>query len=362
MRNYLQLLQAYRGLAALAVLIYHLGLLAERRIGTTLWHGLTEVGEVGVDFFFVLSGFIILHIHWRDLGQATAGPRYLAKRVFRIYPILLIITSVKFIYLVLGGAGGEDDALNAENVIASFLLIPLSPGDFPMITVAWTLMHEMLFYVVFLAAILYGGRFAALMLGGWAVAIVALQSAWGGLGGMPGFVFSAYNLQFLLGCAVVLVLRGNWLAPRAALGCIGLAVGLLALGTWQLASLLDSSQLVQRLFWGLAFALLVAGSVAWENHRKLNIPKPLTLLGDASYSIYLVHSQVQMLGVVLAGKLGWMGPGHGVAVLWLIGLASLAGGVLFYLWIERPILRHSRVWLDRKLPGKVTAHAAVRRS
>ena len=361
MRNYLQLLQAYRGLAAIAVLIYHLGLLAERRIGTELLSGLTHAGEVGVDFFFVLSGFIILHIHWRDLGRADTGPRYLAKRVFRIYPILLIITGVKFAYVLVGGGGIEEDALTPEKVIASFLLIPLSPGDFPMITVAWTLMHEMLFYLLFLLAILYGSRFAAVMAVAWAMATVALQLGWGGrLGGMPGFVFSSYNLQFLLGCAVVLVLRRDWISPRLALVLIATAAAMLVTATVALENVLAWSQLGQRLFWGLAFALLVAGSVAWENRRRTPVPRSLCLLGDASYSIYLVHSQVQMAGVVVAERLGWIAPGQGLPMLLLIGAASLLGGVVFWAVVERPILKHSRRWLDRMLPGKVDQHAATK--
>lgn len=360
-RNYLQLLQAYRGLAAIAVLVYHLGLLAERRIGTELLAGLTHAGEVGVDFFFVLSGFIILHIHWRDLGRADTGPRYLAKRVFRIYPILLIITGVKFAYALAGGGGIEEDALSPEKVIASFLLIPLSPGDFPMITVAWTLMHEMLFYLVFLLAILYGHRFAAVLGLAWAAATVALQLGWGGdLSGMPGFVFSSYNLQFLLGCSVVLLLRRDWITPRIALVLIAAAAAMLVAGTLALDHVLAWSQLGQRLFWGVAFALLVAGSVAWENRRRTLVPRSVCLMGDASYSIYLVHSQVQMAGVVVAERLGWIAPGQGLAVLIVIGAASLIGGVVFWALVERPILKHSRRWLDRLLPGKVDQHAATK--
>jgi exopolysaccharide production protein ExoZ len=81
--NKIQSLQAFRGFAALAVLFYHC---AQRGDIHSPFLQLPLMGYLGVDFFFVLSGFIIMYAHMRDPRTFTAVKTYLFKRITRIYP------------------------------------------------------------------------------------------------------------------------------------------------------------------------------------------------------------------------------------------------------------------------------------
>lgn len=67
--NRLYSLQVYRGFAALAVILFHVHLVAKKWVDFQFFGGVFQGANIGVDFFFVLSGFIITYIHWGDLGQ-----------------------------------------------------------------------------------------------------------------------------------------------------------------------------------------------------------------------------------------------------------------------------------------------------
>lgn len=90
----LKSLQALRGLAALGVTLHHCTTLVERFVGSTGALGRhASVGLLGVDLFFVLSGFIILNSHFADeRGGWGAGGRYTGKRLLRIFIPYLPIT------------------------------------------------------------------------------------------------------------------------------------------------------------------------------------------------------------------------------------------------------------------------------
>lgn len=141
-------LQVFRGLAALGVVLHHTAIstnaFVEKMPDWLSWafgHGF-----LGVDFFFVLSGFIIMSSHFDDEKSISSFKLYVSKRFVRIFPpywpisIALIIS-----YLLLPnlsqGSRGEFSWLS------SLLLLPdSSPAA---LSVAWTLIHEMMFYMIF---------------------------------------------------------------------------------------------------------------------------------------------------------------------------------------------------------------------
>ena len=92
-----------------------------------------------------------------------------------------------------------------------------------------------------------------------------------------------------------------------------------------------------RALFGLPFALLVLGGVLLERQDKLALPRWMVLIGDASYSIYLIHNPLVSLTSRVVGRL------HGIAswgVGMLVGVAlSVFVGVLYHLFIEKPLIR-----------------------
>ena len=89
-------IQFCRGIAAVLVVLYHAGrmLALPQYAGHVALGGVFNFGNAGVDFFFVLSGFIIFFVHEKDIGQTQRLPAYIWSRVTRIYPIYWLVTAI----------------------------------------------------------------------------------------------------------------------------------------------------------------------------------------------------------------------------------------------------------------------------
>lgn len=84
----MDLIQVGRGIAAMMVVLFHLGgaMSAEKYFGDLTYIRLFRFGSAGVEFFFVLSGFIIMYAHQKDIGRPDALAYYARRRAVRIYP------------------------------------------------------------------------------------------------------------------------------------------------------------------------------------------------------------------------------------------------------------------------------------
>jgi exopolysaccharide production protein ExoZ len=289
----LSLVQVYRGLAALLVVVYHASRIVPVYFGAgadTLLDFFT-FGKSGVQFFFVLSGFIIYYIHRDDIGSRSQLLPYAKKRLIRIYPVYIIVTVLLVPFWLLIPTFGEPYHKDLSALILSLLLVPQS--HYPHLGVAWTLIHEMLFYALFSALIL--NRLLGLsMLGVWFAAIGVVNV----LGVAPPsalltYLLSVNNLLFGFGMAAAFLATtqrapaGSRAVAVFVLGNAGfLAVGLLANrvapGTW-------GQQAVLALAFGVAsFMILLQSKDATLDAIARRRPL-LRFLGDASYSIYLIH-------------------------------------------------------------------------
>src|SRR3984885_1419086 len=86
-RARLEGVEAGRGVAALLVVLYHAALHVEGDVpGSAVLWGLPHFGHAGVDFFFVLSGFIISFVHRKDVGRPDRLGHYLERRFTRVFP------------------------------------------------------------------------------------------------------------------------------------------------------------------------------------------------------------------------------------------------------------------------------------
>lgn len=103
MNNQLQLktLQQGRGLAAMAVAAFHLSLLLgdTRYLNDAVFLKFTQRGNLGVDFFFVLSGFIIVFAHYKDINHPARVSDYLLKRFTRLFPVYWLYTAFFAVWL-----------------------------------------------------------------------------------------------------------------------------------------------------------------------------------------------------------------------------------------------------------------------
>lgn len=331
-------LQGMRGIAILLVLLNH----AE----VPGFHG----GFIGVDVFFVISGYLIGGLLLREM-QATGRIdlcAFYARRVRRLLPaalllILVVLAGIRFVY-----APHEQDELlssaRASALYAANLWFASRPTDYfgghteanPLLHL-WSLAVEEQFYLVWPLLMLAACRIAA---GGDARRrVTGLIVAAGGLSLVACVIVSHIHFKYAFfltpmrvwefGAGMLVAMRPDWsraLSDRA-LQAVG-AASLLALA---LASLFFDGSLQFPGFWAVipvaaGVGLLLAaerGAGCWTG--RLLEARPLRWVGDCSYSVYLWHWPVLIAAAVWTSTPGPLLSASLVAVSVVLGWLSYRG-------------------------------------
>jgi exopolysaccharide production protein ExoZ len=316
-------LQAGRGLAAVLVVVHHAALLT----GAFNY----SAGHLGVEFFFVLSGIVILMAHWDDIGNPRALSSFAWKRFRRIYPIYWIVLLPQLLWII---ARPRHDNLYQRDpwVILSSLILVHIHSFHTTVTVAWTLFHEILFYAFF-ALLIRNRRLGGLAMVLWLAASFFFFNEPNPYG---AHFFSPLHLIFAMGMiAAWLIRRGRIPWPSALLTA---GVLLFARASYVMNA---SSTFTDRtsLLAGFGAMLISLGLVELERRGQLRVYAWLALLGDASYSIYLVHYPLLF---VLSPRMPNLLPQRHLLVVCgmvFLTLLSIAFGIVFHLLIERPLLK-----------------------
>ena len=212
--------QALRALAALLVVGFHLATRSVDMLHRRFVGGVFDVSAIGVDIFFVLSGFIIFSVHRADIGKPAEARPYVIKRFIRVYPIYWLVTAIALAVYLTGY--GDSYKRNPLVILKSLVLYPQPPGKFPVLNVGWTLTYEILFYALFLLWIWWPRKWALAVWVVWLIpnVVLAVGHAAGSISLVPQGVFDSYliadrNLEFLLGClAAWLLYRFTIPQPR----------------------------------------------------------------------------------------------------------------------------------------------------
>jgi peptidoglycan/LPS O-acetylase OafA/YrhL len=343
--NRLMLVDCTRGIAAVAVAVAH-GIYFVSKPTTFQvdpLHHHFRFGARAVDFFFVLSGFVISYVHWSDLGRKLILGSYAAKRFIRVYPILWIV-ALPVIAAALVVETGAIPPTWPERAGAIFGTLTLLPTPMPPVPiVVWTLKHEILFYALY-ALVLWRPRLGLGLFAAWAAACF-----YHGLGGMAAnfitdFVFSPYNLEFMLGVGCGYFMRTRSVRFPLAVTLLGAALFLWAGITFQPPPLVHAwipnpTTLWQVLQFGSGSALMVLGLSQIDLQRRVAVPKVLTLCGAASYAIYLIHLPVISLGVRIVKSGDRFVAISPLAAFVLLVLAGVTAGIALHLLVEVPMLR-----------------------
>src|SRR5690606_11277040 len=152
--------QVLRAFAALAVVVYHAEYDAEAvaaRAGLVFEHSELLPWMAGVDVFFVISGFIMVHASDELFGMSGAASLFLTRRLIRIVPLYWAATILFLATLVLLPSTLNKAAPNLWQVVASFFFVPVERSDGlirPAFSLGWTLNYEMFFYALFATAIM----------------------------------------------------------------------------------------------------------------------------------------------------------------------------------------------------------------
>ena len=337
-------IQILRAVAALGVLVHHTAHEVAAKTGVTVPFGEFVVGAGGVDLFFVISGFVMVYASERLFAQPGATQVFFLRRLARIVPLYWTVTAILVGYIYLAHRIFPPPFITTEGVIASFLFIPYPlPNGLmaPVHALGWTLNYEMFFYAVFAVAIMLPRRSAVFAI----TALFALLVVLGLVVRLPqplAFWFSPIILEFCFGMLIALAWRDGRRLPHWA----SLLLIAAAFAAYAASALWGPAVTWRALEWGVPGAMLVAAlALARETPAPGPIARVFVFLGDASYSLYLVHA------IVIPAVRRLMPSLDTPLMPWLYALAlvaaSIAAACLSYLWFERPITRALQRWIGR---------------
>jgi len=298
--------------------------------------------ESGVDIFFVISGFIMVYILKPD---SRPGDFWL-QRFTRIVPLYWLAT----IIAIVGGLTAPDWFFGRPDPLTAFmslLFLPMGASQWPhpLLSPGWTLNYEFAFYTLLALCLIV--RRPPFVMTAIVILVVTAVGPWvkNQVAPLGYYADNWQMLEFLLGMAAAVLARHQrlpvWLGlPLAVVGMV-----LIYLFMWDPAATLPRGLKVGVPAFLVVFGALVSEPI-WQRSGPL---QQVARLGDASYSIYIVHFfLVVALGTLFAKNRAvhdTLGP-IGYVVL-AVGL-GVGVGVLAHVFAEKPLLRLVRSWL----PGR----------
>jgi exopolysaccharide production protein ExoZ len=328
-----------------------------------------DLGIFGIDLFFVISGFILstIVLRSRERPGMHAASEFLKRRLIRIFPIYWVFAAITLLRVL------HTHQTLKIHYLPSILLFPSAvyPGWWMLVPVAWTLVFEMFFYYVLslvqMVTVKHAVPVLILILCG-AVAIGQIYSI-----RRPYLVVFANPilLEFVFGgCIALLYFR---LGKRRRAGIALTLAGVVAAiavrlffdtGATYMDMILTDTGVTHRAFtWGVAAALIVAGTVFWSASSRQPAWRASVVVGDSSYSAYLASPLIlEFTGRGLESLMRSNAPLSSATVMlcWLVMVAAvLVAGWVSYQLIEWPMLRKLQVLLGpQKLIRGPSASAA----
>lgn len=332
--------------AALWVLVYHfrdhLGLGLDR-------YGLIAKGYLGVDLFFILSGFILSHVYLRSWEERRFHyGSFLWARLARVYPMHLVtLAATAVLWLAAMKVGASFDPVAFDpSVLPQHLAMVHAWGTTPTVSwnfPSWSISAEWFAYLAFpVAAVLSLGLkrwawagipaaaalFAALFLGAQArgVHFTEMTAQVGAIRIIPAFLMGAALHR--LGSTISLPRVAGWAGVIAAAAwiAIGASAGLSDLFIWP----------------ALALLIFSLGETSKTDPKSLLAAPLLVYLGEVSYAVYMTHLPidiayfhgVERLAPALTGATAW--------VAWAgVFVVCLTASIAAYHLVERP----ARNWM-----------------
>ncbi|MDD5460853.1 MAG: acyltransferase [Methylococcales bacterium] len=350
-------LQAGRAIAAMLVVLFHLGgnIAKEKYFGIQAFSIPFSFGSAGVEFFFVLSGFIIFTAHRNDIFQPHKLASYIRKRLTRIYPTYWIIFLSVFFLAIASTALRNTVPHDLFLILKSLFLIPqdkdIAGGTgAPVLIVAWTLQYEMLFYFYFAFLIL--SRWLSIFMG---LTLLYLYINYAGVPSLSfplSFLLQDYLLLFAMGMFVSAVCTTRKIAADRPFFYVvigSMLFLLIALDNVTDVNLLKEWRII---LYGFASSLIIFGLVQAEKKGQIiGGHKLMQVLGDSSYALYLIHFPLISILCKLSisiqlNKLGIIGAL--ISYITIFGMCLLSS-VVFHLRIEKPVI----AYLQREKAGLV---------
>lgn len=344
-------LQGLRGAAVLGVVLFHMASVeAKYSGGDLLLPALVNFFQLGVDLFFVISGFVMVIVTRGRFQNAVQTRRFVFNRLSRIYPNYWLYFFIT-LGVTLAMPGVVNTSHGSSNLLMSFLLLP--NDRVLLVMVAWSLVFELWFYLVFTGLLFFREKHLPVLLALWAIGLVAFNGLanWQDFNPALKIMLHPYALEFIAGSALALFFYSKHSAkvPTAWVWTTLLIALLAGFPLIYGYKLFFAEGLVRMLSVGLVFGAVVGSLALLERRKLIRVPVFLVFTGDMSYTIYLSHLLV--LGVIghLWQRIGaWPdSPWDNALFLLLMMAAVLCYGALAYRFFEKPVLDWATAYCAR---------------
>jgi exopolysaccharide production protein ExoZ len=341
-------IQYLRAVAAILVVLTH--------AGTSLLGGAAKplidlgFGQYGVDLFFVISGFIMVTTTIE--GRRSAGD-FMVRRLIRILPLYFLMTTLLCLLKLVMVRNAAPAWGDLTTYLKSILFIPQWDPQgqvlMPLLGQGWTLNFEMFFYALFAVGLNFspGPRIFHVTA---AFAILTLCGAfYAGRNPLLLTYTCSLMLEFCFGMVLAALvpptrerIPGRWLAASAAL----LAVAIPVYGLVHQDVNRYTGDPFRFLKFGLPSAAIVALFVWLESTGRMAGWRAVHLVGDASYSLYLVHTFVLAVARRVWQRLFDVGTLSSHLAFIVFSTALCIGvAVLLHLFVEKQMgVRLTRAW------------------
>jgi peptidoglycan/LPS O-acetylase OafA/YrhL len=313
---------------------------------------LKDFGGIGVDVFFTISGFIISYVanNYKGLSE---GIGFLKKRFYRINPVYYFASITQLILFNFTNYpwSWSDIIKGCRDMIFMIPVLNSQTTLMPILGIGWTLSFEWWFYLLFFLLVLFKVNNKVLWFFLVLPLLVVIRYIFHVQDFRLVFITNPIMLEFLSGIAIYWlyyhVKLSNWIASLLIL--LGVAAYLYNIfigygDIFNISVIFSGSLSMQRvLLWGVPSACIVAGCVFYEKNGILSHlwnNQFVLLIGNASYSIYLIHIPILYSMDPIFSKRGFIF--HPDLCVWLRMLVAIGGGILFYRIIEQPLLAYFR--------------------
>ena len=301
-----------------------------------------EVGRLGVEVFFVISGYIIA----MTIGRFDNSFDFVARRIARLFPAFLVGCTITF--LCVTAFGPDERRVGLADFVANLTMVPTDLGFDPVDGAYWSLAVELKFY--FYIALTYLLLRSRYWLGILAICLLGVVTMLTVHKGATAVLLAQFMPYFVIGIALWKLKSGH---RAEALLCLAVAaISFVAIDCLKIEQ--GQYQIV-----GFAYLTVVLGALYALVLGGINITfAPLLFIGRISYSLYIVH---QNLGLILIRWLSGIGLPHPLAATIALALGC-ALAYLMFRYVEGPgqvlVLRLYENLKSRILPAQARRPAA----
>ena len=290
---------------------------------------------MGVDLFFVISGFVM----WESAGRHMAG-EFVLRRVARIVPAYWFYTSLLVLIALAAPSLTPNISFDGWALAGSYFFIPYTNAQGrhnPILLQGWTLNYEAFFYGVFAISLwLHTRRSRFGFVAGLLLSLCLVGAIVEPQGAAATLATSPMLLEFVLGMAISAILKG-W-APHRSLSVVLAVAGGMALVVAEIFLHPAASRV---LVFGVPAAVLLVGLIGLEEALRRRPNAALLRIGDASYSLYLCHPFVlSAAAAAVRGLVPFASATTAAVAFALIGvLGACAVALLSFHGLEKPLAR-----------------------